>query len=68
MNIEHHIALLSEPTVYSLYCGFNLRRHENEYCPLNTQAEREMSEAESSQTVNTETVLRQLQLTSMKVR
>ena len=31
--------------------GFNLRRHENEYCPLNTQAEREMSEAESSQTI-----------------
>ena len=34
--------------------GFNLRRHENEYCPLKTQAEREMSEAESSQTVDTE--------------
>ena len=34
--------------------GFNLRRHENEYFPLKTQAEREMSEAESSQTMDTE--------------
>ena len=42
------------------FCGkafnrrFNLGRRENEYCPLNTLAERGMSEAESSQTMDTE--------------
>ena len=24
LNIEHHTALLSEPTVYSLYCGLRM--------------------------------------------
>ena len=34
--------------------GFNLRRNENEYCPLKTQAEREMSQAESTHTMDTD--------------
>ena len=33
--------------------GFNLRRHENDYCALKNQ-EREMSETDSSQTMDTE--------------
>ena len=33
--------------------GFNLRRHENDYCSLKNQ-EREMSETESSQTMDSE--------------
>ena len=39
--------------------GLNLRRHENEYCPLRDQ-EREMSETES-QAMDSETMLPHLQ-------
>ena len=46
----------------SLNRGFNLRRHENEYCPLKTE-EREMSETE-----NQKMMFRALQLTGLRVR
>ena len=44
--------------------GFNLRRHENEYCPLKTE-EREMSETEVGAQ---KMMLRALQLTGLRVR